>query len=88
MTFFATDPLETLLLREAPRTPWGSTIVVVTGIAHSALLAALLTLAQAGRQIVLLTLAEEPPTELLPGVTVLHLPHLVEDLIVPQEVTR
>lgn len=87
ITFFATGPLEEMLLREAPRTPWGSTIVVVTGIAHPALLAALLTLAQAGRQIVLLTLAEEPPQTRLPGITVLHLPHLVEDLIVPQEVT-
>ncbi len=88
VTFFATGPLEEMLLHEAPRTPWGSTIVVVTGIAHPALLASLLTLVHAGRQIVLLTLAEAPPTELLPGMTVLHLPHLVEDLIVPEEVTR
>lgn len=88
VTFIATGPLEEMLLHEAPRTPWGSTIVVVSGIAHPALLSALLTLVQAGRQIVLLTLAEEPPVELLPGMTVLHLPHLVEDLIVPQEVSR
>jgi hypothetical protein len=88
VTFIATGPLEEVLLHEAPRTPWGSTIVVVSGIAHPALLAALLTLVHAGRQIVLLTLAEEPPVELLPGMTVLHLPHLVEDLIVPTEVSR
>ncbi len=87
VTFVATGPLEQMLLHEAPRMPWGSTIVVVTGLAYPNLLASLLTLAQAGRRLVLLTLAEEPPVELLPGITVLHLPHLVEDLIVPQEVT-
>ena len=39
VTPFATAPIEVMVLREAPAMPWGSTIVVVTAIAHDALLA-------------------------------------------------
>jgi uncharacterized protein (DUF58 family) len=84
VTAFATRPIEELLLREAPRLPWGATLLVVTAIAHEELLAALLELAQAGRKVVLFTLAEKPPEQGLPGITVYHLPHLVEDLIAPE----
>jgi uncharacterized protein (DUF58 family) len=87
ITPFATQPIEELICREAPRLPWGATLLVVTAIAHDDLLAALLDLDQAGRQVVLFTLAEEPPTRQLPGILVYHLPHLVDDLIAPQEVT-
>lgn len=86
VTPFATRPIEELIWREAPRLPWGATLLVVTAIAHDALLAALLDLNQAGRQVVLFTLAEEPPTRQLPGILVYHLPHLVDDLVAPQEV--
>ena len=91
VTNFATGPIEDILLHEAPRTPWGATLVVVTALAHEALLTALLDLAGAGRRVVLFTLAEEPPTALLPGVRVYHLPHLVNDLLTPtliQDSTR
>jgi hypothetical protein len=80
------QPIEELLLREAPRLPWGATIVVVTALVHDELLATLSDLAQAGRQIVLLTLAKEPPAREVPGILVYHLPHLVEDLVAPKEV--
>lgn len=83
VTPFATDPIERMLLNEAPRLPWGSTLVVVTAIAHDALLASLLDLAQVGRRMVLVTLAQEPPRQLLEGVTVYHLPHLVDDVVAP-----
>jgi len=83
VTPFATDPLESLLLAEAPRMPWGATLVVVTAIAHDDLLAALIELAAAGRRLVLFTLAEQPPQQLLSNITVYHLPHLVDDLIAP-----
>jgi hypothetical protein len=86
VTAFATQPIEDMLLREAPRLPWGATLLVVSAIAHDDLLAALLDLSRAGRQVVLFTLAEQPPTQYLPGVLVYHLPHLVEDLIVPDVV--
>lgn len=84
VTPFANMPIEELLLVEAPHLPWGATLVVVTAIAHDDLLAALLDLAGAGRRVVLFTLAEAPPTQLLPGITVYHLSHLVDDLIAPQ----
>jgi uncharacterized protein (DUF58 family) len=83
ITPFSTQPIEEMVLREAPRAPWGATLVVVTAIAHDGLLAALLDLAAAGRRVVLFTLAEQPPERLLPNVTIYHLPHLVDDLILP-----
>ena len=86
VTPFATAPIESLLLTEAPRMPWGATLVVVTAIAHDDLLAALLDLAAAGRRLVLFTLAEEAPSQFLPHLTVFHLPHLIDDLIAPTAV--
>jgi uncharacterized protein (DUF58 family) len=86
VTPFATRPIEELIWRESPRLPWGATLLIVTAIAHDDLLAALLDLSQAGRQVVLFTLAEQPPTRQLPGILVYHLPHLVDDLVAPQEV--
>jgi len=88
VTPFASQPIETLLLDEAPKMPWGATLVIVTAIAHEMLLATLIDLAAAGRRIVLFTLAEEPPRQLLPKITIYHLPHLVEDLIAPTLVTK
>ena len=87
VTAFAAEPIEGLLLREAPRLPWGATLVVVTAIAHEELLATLLELQRAGRKVVLFTLAEKPPAQYLSGITVYHLPHLVEDVIAPLRVS-
>jgi uncharacterized protein (DUF58 family) len=86
ITPFATQPIEDMILRESPKLPWGATLLVVTAIAHADLLAALMDLNEAGRQVVLFTLAEEPPSQQLPGILVYHLPHLVQDLVAPQEV--
>ena len=86
VTGFAAQPIEELLLHEAPRLPWGATLLVVTAIAHEGLLAALLDLQRAGRRVVLFTLAEKPPAEHLPGITIYHLPHLVDDIIAPRPV--
>lgn len=83
VTPFATTPIETLLLQEAPRMPWGATLVIVTAITHDELLATLLDLAAAGRRLVLFTLAQQPPAHFLEKITVYHLPHLVDDLIAP-----
>ena len=87
VTPFATAPIERLLLTEAPRMPWGATLVMVTAIAHDDLLAALIDLAAAGRRLVLFTLAEEAPAQFLPTIPVFHLPHLIDDLIAPTIVT-
>lgn len=87
VTPFSTQPIEDLLVDQAPHLPWGATLVVVTGVAHEELLATLIDLAEVGRRIVLVTLAEEPPRQYLHRVTVYHLPHLVDDLIALHEVT-
>lgn len=83
---FNLHAIEELILREAPKLPWGATLVVVTAIAYDELLSTLMDLAAAGRRIVLFTLAEEPPKDLLPHIKVYHLPHLVRDIIAPLEV--
>jgi uncharacterized protein (DUF58 family) len=83
VTAFATQPIEELLLRESPRLPWGSTLLVVTAVAHEELLATLLDLQRSGRKVVLFTLTERPPERDLPGILVYHLPHLVNDVIAP-----
>jgi uncharacterized protein (DUF58 family) len=83
VTPFATGPIEQMLQHEAARLPWGATLVLVTAIAHEELLASMLDLSAAGRQLVLFTLAEEAPTRLLDNIAVYHLPHLVDDLITP-----
>lgn len=83
VTNFATEPVEHMLLHEAPKAPWGATLVIVTAIAHEELLAALITLSAAGRNIVLFTLAEKPPHHVLPNVTVYHLPHLLDEMVAP-----
>jgi hypothetical protein len=86
VTPFATQPIEELLVEQAPNLPWGATLVVVTAVAHDDLLATLLDLASVGRRIVLITLAQEPPRQYMGSVTVYHLPHLVDDLIAPIEI--
>ena len=90
VTPLATKTIEQLLLDEAPRTPWGATLVIVTAIAHKSLLAVLMDLAAAGRKVVLFTLTEEPPRDLLQSISIYHLPHIVDDLknrlIVPEKV--
>ena len=86
VTPFATQPIEQLISDESPRLPWGATLVVVTAIAHEALLASLSNLAAVGRRITLISLAENPPQHWTGGMTVYHLPHLVDDLIAPQAI--
>jgi uncharacterized protein (DUF58 family) len=83
VTPFSTGPIEEILAREAPRMPWGATLVVVTAIAHDSLLATMLDLSAAGRQLVLFTLAKEPPARIMDNIPVYHLPHLVDDIVDP-----
>lgn len=81
VTPFATAPIEELLAREAPRLPRGATLVLVTAMTHEPLLVELIEMAHAGRPVVLVSLAPEPPRAWLGRVVVYHLPHLVDDLI-------
>ncbi len=73
VTSFATMSIEELLRRESPRLPWGGTLVVVTAIVTDPLAASILRLHDAGRQIALVSLADEPPPR-IEGVPTYHLP--------------
>lgn len=76
VTSFATSSIESLLLAESPRLPWGATLAVVTPFVSEELLTALLRLHDVGRRLVLVSLEEEPsrPYRLPPGVLIHHLP--------------
>jgi uncharacterized protein (DUF58 family) len=74
VTPFATTSLERLLLAESPRLPWGATLVVVTAVLTDELLSTLIRLRDGGRRLVLVSLAQEPPKQELPGILVHHLP--------------
>jgi len=73
VTSFATLSMPELLRRESPRLPWGATLVVVTAIVTDGLAAALLGLRDAGRQMALVSLAEEPPPQ-MERVAIFHIP--------------
>ena len=87
VTPFATRPIEQLIAEESRRLPWGATLVVITAIAHPDLLAALADLAAGGRRVTLFSLAAQPPRRWTGGITVYHLPHLVDDVIAPDAVS-
>jgi uncharacterized protein (DUF58 family) len=69
---FVTSTMENLLLRESPRLPWGATFVVVSAVVTPELLVALRRLYEAGRRVVLVSLADEPPGD-VPGISIYHL---------------
>ena len=68
-----TGPFEALLTRESPYLPWGATLVIVTSIVTEEIMASMLSLRDAGRRQVLISLAEERPEVELSGITVYHL---------------
>lgn len=69
----AMSPIHDLLQWESPGLPWGATLVVVTAIVTDPLLAVMLRLRDAGRQVVLVSLSEELPA-VPKGIVVYHLP--------------
>jgi hypothetical protein len=73
VTSFATLSIQELLRWESPRLPWGATLVVVTAVVTDELAATILRLRDAGRRLVLVSLADEPPPH-LDGVAAFHLP--------------
>mgnify|MGYP005836242905 CR=1 FL=1 len=72
----ATVSFERLLTTESSRLPWGATLVVVTAVTSEALLVTLLRLREAGRRLVLVSLADEPPTQVPEGILTYYLPPL------------
>lgn len=74
VTSFATGSIDRLLRAESPRIPLGATLVLVTAVVTDEILVTLLQLREAGRRTVLVSLADEPPPDDLPGILVYHLP--------------
>jgi len=66
-------PFERFLLREVPKVPYGATLVVLSAITSPELAETLARLKKHERQITLISLAEEPPPEVI-GVHSVHLP--------------
>lgn len=73
-TEFATASIEGMMLRESPNLPWIATIVLVTAVVTDEIMVALLRLQEAGRRVVLISLAEEPPPDDLGFMLTYHLP--------------
>ena len=74
VTEFATGAIEWMLFRESPSLPWAATIVLVTAVVTEEITAALIRLKEAGRRVVLISLAEDPPPGSLGAVTTYHIP--------------
>jgi uncharacterized protein (DUF58 family) len=76
VTSFTTSTIETLLLAESARLPWGSTLVVVTAVVTEDLLSALVHLNNVGRRLVVVSLEDENTSYqfLPPEILVHHLP--------------
>lgn len=68
VTEFATGSIDIMLLRESPQLPWVSTLVLVTAVVTDEILLALLRLKEAGRRVVLISLAEDPPPRIASGI--------------------
>jgi uncharacterized protein (DUF58 family) len=74
VTEFATGAIEMMMVRESPALPWAATIVLVTAVVTDQMLVSLVRLKEAGRRVVLISLADEPPPPLLGSVPAYHIP--------------
>lgn len=74
ITEFATSSIEVMLLRESPKLPWAATIVLVTAVVTEETMVALLRLKEAGRRVVLISLADEPAPETGVPIQTYHIP--------------
>ena len=63
-----------MMLRTSPSLPWASTIVLVTAVVTEEIMVALIRLKEAGRRVVLISLAEEPPPKGLGNILAYHIP--------------
>lgn len=76
-TEFATGSIELLMHRESRRLPWAATFALVTCVVTEEILVGLIRLSEAGRRVVLISLADEAPPEAPPGIAVYHSPSTV-----------
>jgi len=61
VTEFATGSVEKMMLRESPSLPWAATVVLVTAVVTDEIMVTLLRLQEAGRRVVLISLADDAP---------------------------
>jgi uncharacterized protein (DUF58 family) len=73
VTPVVTGPFENFLIKQVPRVSYGATLLIVTGVTNPELFEALVQIKYRGRQITLLSFAQEPP-EIIPGIRTFHLP--------------
>jgi uncharacterized protein (DUF58 family) len=74
VTEFATGSVEVLMHHESRRLPWAATLVLVTAVVTEEMLVSLVRLKEAGRRVVLISLAAEPPPRNLRGIFTYHIP--------------
>jgi uncharacterized protein (DUF58 family) len=77
VTEFATGSIEWMMLRESPSLPWVATLALVTAVVTDEMMVALLRLKEAGRRVVLISLAEEAPPHGLGNILTYHIPSTV-----------
>jgi uncharacterized protein (DUF58 family) len=73
VTPFVTGPFDRFLMAEAPRMPYGASLVILTGLMTPAIAEAILRIKNRGRRVTLISFARQAPP-VLPGVTVAHAP--------------
>ncbi len=73
VTPVVTGPFENFLIKQVPRVSYGATLLLVTSITNPELFETLVQLKRRGRQITLLSFAQDPPQQ-VPGVRIIHLP--------------
>jgi hypothetical protein len=71
-------PFDQYLVREIPKVPYGSSLMVLTAVTSSELAETLLKLKRHERQITLISLAEDPPPTLF-GIHSVHMPFRDKD---------
>jgi uncharacterized protein (DUF58 family) len=74
VTPFVTGTFDRFLIAEAPRLPYGATMLVITAVLNGELIEALMQMKQHGRKVILLSLAQQIPAP-IPGITIHHLPY-------------
>ena len=77
-------PFNRFLLREVPRVPYGSTLMIITAVMTPTLAETILRVKHHGRRIVLVSVAKEAPPA-IEGIRMVHIPYQEELELVPLE---
>jgi uncharacterized protein (DUF58 family) len=81
VTTLLTAPFDRFLIREVPRLPYRSTLMILTAVVYPALIETLLRLKRHGRRITLISLDSAAPPE-IPGIRTVHAPFHPEGALV------